>query len=154
MAPPLTARLRLSKVRRLSPAPKDLFAKKVFVVFARSADGAKLLRWGFAPGEESLVCSKSPRRLLTGVQFYWNEVDFTNIVPSSPHTSSRVFGYQPGTLCVRLAWRKRHARFESSGALAELPAVARTAVELHGCCARTSLAYAAERRSSANMLTA
>jgi hypothetical protein len=29
---------------------------------------------------------------------------------------------------VRLAGRKRHARFESSEALAELPAVARTAV--------------------------
>ena len=40
---------------------------------------------------------------------------------------------------VRLAGRKRHARFESSEALAELPAVARTAVELHGCCARASL---------------
>ena len=36
----------------------------------------------------------------------------------------------------------RHARFGSSGALAEQPAVARTAVELHGCCARTSLAAA------------
>jgi len=34
------------------------------------------------------------------------------------------------------------ARFESSEALAELPAVARTAVELHGCCARVSLAAA------------
>jgi hypothetical protein len=44
----------------------------------------------------------------------------------------------------RLAGRKqgRHARFGSSGALAEQPAVARTAVELHGCCARTSLAAA------------
>ena len=43
-------------------------------------------------------------------------------------------GHHPAT--VRLAGRKRHARFESSEALAELPAVARTAVELHGCCAR------------------
>ena len=49
-------------------------------------------------------------------------------------------GHHPAT--VRLAGRKRHARFESSGALAELPAVARTAVELHGCCARVSLAAA------------
>jgi hypothetical protein len=38
--------------------------------------------------------------------------------------------------------RKRHARFKSSEALAELPAVAHTAVELHGCCARVSLAEA------------
>ena len=43
---------------------------------------------------------------------------------------------------VRRAGRKRGARFESSEALAELPAVARTAVELHGCCARVSLAAA------------
>ena len=35
-----------------------------------------------------------------------------------------------------------HARFESSEALAELPVVERTAVELHGCCARVSLAAA------------
>ena len=37
------------------------------------------------------------------------------------------------------AWR---ARFDSFEALAEQPAVARTAVELHGCCARVSLAEA------------
>ena len=43
---------------------------------------------------------------------------------------------------MRLAGRKRHARFESSEALAEQPAVAHTAVELHGCCARVSLAEA------------
>ena len=43
---------------------------------------------------------------------------------------------------LRRAGRKRGARFESSEALAELPAVARTAVELHGCCARVSLAAA------------
>jgi hypothetical protein len=49
-------------------------------------------------------------------------------------------GHHPAT--VRLAGRKRHARFESSEALAELPAVACTAVELHGCCARVSLAAA------------
>jgi hypothetical protein len=51
-----------------------------------------------------------------------------------------MFGHHPAT--VRLAGRKRHARFERSEALAELPAVARTAVELHGCCARVSLAEA------------
>eukprot|EP00964_Phaeocystis_antarctica_P065486 scaffold39524_cov78-Phaeocystis_antarctica.AAC.7 len=33
--------------------------------------------------------------------------------------------------CVRLNGRKRHARFQSSEALAEQPAVARSAVELH-----------------------
>ena len=49
-------------------------------------------------------------------------------------------GHHPAT--VRLAGRKRHARLESSEALAELPVVARTAVELHGCCARVSLAAA------------
>ena len=43
-------------------------------------------------------------------------------------------------------WRKRHARFESSEALAEQPAVARTAVELHGCCVGTSLAEALLRQ--------
>jgi hypothetical protein len=64
---------------------------------------------------------------------------FTNF-SSSPHTSSHMFGHHPAT--VQLAGRKRHARFESSEALAELPAVARTAVELHGCCARVSLAEA------------
>ena len=53
-------------------------------------------------------------------------------------------------MCVRASpsdcaagWAgKRGARFESSEALAEQPAVARTAVELHGCCARVSLAEA------------
>ena len=59
---------------------------------------------------------------------------------SSPQTSSHMSGHHPAT--VRLAERKRHARFESSEALAELPAVARTAVELHGCCARVSPAAA------------
>ena len=43
---------------------------------------------------------------------------------------------------VRRAGRKRGAKFESSEALAELPAVARSAVELHRCCARVSLAAA------------
>ena len=55
-------------------------------------------------------------------------------------TSSHMFRHHPAT--VRLAGRKRHARLESSEPLAELPAVARTAVELHGCCARVSLAAA------------
>ena len=45
-----------------------------------------------------------------------------------------------------MACRKRHARFESSEALAEQPAVARTAVKLHGCCARVSLAAALVRQ--------
>ena len=49
-------------------------------------------------------------------------------------------GHHPAT--VRRAGRKRGARFESSEALVELPAVAPTAVELHACCARVSLAEA------------
>eukprot|EP00964_Phaeocystis_antarctica_P071827 scaffold43870_cov66-Phaeocystis_antarctica.AAC.1 len=55
-----------------------------------------------------------------------------------------MFGHRPAT--VRLAGRKRHARFESSEALAEQPAVARIAVELHRCCARVSLAAALVRQ--------
>jgi len=43
---------------------------------------------------------------------------------------------------VRRAGRKRGARFESSEALAEQPAVVRSAVELHRCCARVSRAAA------------
>ena len=44
---------------------------------------------------------------------------------------------------VRRAGRKRGgARFESTEALAEQPAVARSAVELHRCCARVSRAAA------------
>ena len=39
---------------------------------------------------------------------------------------------------VRRAGRKRGARCESSEALAEQPAVARSAVEVHECCARVS----------------
>ena len=61
-------------------------------------------------------------------------------MPGSPHTSSHMFGHHPAT--VRRAGRKRGARFESSEALAEQPAVVRTAVELHGCCTRVSLAEA------------
>ena len=66
-------------------------------------------------------------------------------MPSGSHTSSHTSGHHPGT--VRVAWRKRHARFESSEALEEQPAVARApAVELHGCCTRTSLAEALLRQ--------
>ena len=43
---------------------------------------------------------------------------------------------------VRRAGRKRGARFESSEARAEQPAVWRSAVELHRCCARVSRAAA------------
>ena len=42
----------------------------------------------------------------------------------------------------RAAGRKSGARFESSEALAEQPAVVRSAVELHRCCARVSRAAA------------
>ena len=76
---------------------------------------------------------------------------FYENVPGSPHTSSYMSGHHPAT--VRRAGRKRGARFESSEALAEQPAVARSAVELHRCCARVSRA-AALRRSSVNILTA
>eukprot|EP00964_Phaeocystis_antarctica_P060483 scaffold36079_cov54-Phaeocystis_antarctica.AAC.1 len=55
-----------------------------------------------------------------------------------------MFGHRPAT--VRLAGRKRHARFESSEALTEQPAVARSAVELHRCCTRVSLAAALVRQ--------
>ena len=74
---------------------------------------------------------------------------FTN-VPGSPHASSHMPGHHLAT--VRRAGRKRGARFESSEALAEQPAVARSAVELHyGCCARVSRAAAL---ISVNILTA
>ena len=56
-----------------------------------------------------------------------------------------MFGHlHPAT--VRRAGRKRGARFESSEALAEQPAVARSAVELHRCCARVSRAAALVRQ--------
>ena len=54
--------------------------------------------------------------------------------------SSHTSGHHLAT--VRRAGRKRGARFESSEALAEQPAVRRSAVEMHGCCARVSLAEA------------
>ena len=53
-------------------------------------------------------------------------------------------GHHPAT--VRRAGCKRGARFESSEALAEQPAVARSAVELHRCCARVSRAAALVRQ--------
>jgi len=65
---------------------------------------------------------------------------FLRTCPQLPHMSSHMSGHHPAT--VRRAGRKRGARFESSEALAELPVVERTAVELHGCCARVSLAAA------------
>eukprot|EP00964_Phaeocystis_antarctica_P003646 scaffold1962_cov59-Phaeocystis_antarctica.AAC.2 len=53
-------------------------------------------------------------------------------------------GHHPAT--VRRAGRKRGTRFESSEALAEQPAVARSAVELHRCCSRVSRAAALVRQ--------
>ena len=53
-------------------------------------------------------------------------------------------GHHPAT--VRRAGRKRGARFESSEALAEQPAVARSAVELHRCCSSVSRAAALVRQ--------
>jgi len=76
---------------------------------------------------------------------------FITNLPSSPHTSSHMFGHHPAT--VRLARRKRHARFESSEALAELPAVARTAVGGAAWMLRQGVASRLQRRSSANILT-
>ena len=55
-----------------------------------------------------------------------------------------MFGHHPAT--VRRAGRKRGARLESSEALAEQPAVVRSAVELHRCCARVSRAAALVRQ--------
>ena len=55
-----------------------------------------------------------------------------------------MFDHHPAT--VRRAGRKRGARFESSEALAEQPAVVRAAVELHRCCARVSRAAALVRQ--------
>ena len=65
-------------------------------------------------------------------------------MPSCSLTSSHMSGHHLAT--VRRAGRKRGARFESSEALAEQPAVVRSAVELHGCCARTSRAAALLRQ--------
>jgi hypothetical protein len=70
---------------------------------------------------------------------------FTN-VPSSPHTSSHMFGHHPAT--GQLAGRNVPSGTQDLRALRlwqrELPAVARTvartAVELHGCCARVTFA--------------
>ena len=75
---------------------------------------------------------------------------FFRTLPSCSHTFSHMCpGITQGAgtgLCGTMAWRKRHARFESSEALEEQPAVARTRVELQGCCARTSLAEALLRQ--------
>ena len=65
---------------------------------------------------------------------------FFKNVPGLPHTSSYMSGHHLAT--VRRAGRKRGARFESNEALAEQPAVKRSAVELHRCCARVSRAAA------------
>jgi hypothetical protein len=73
---------------------------------------------------------------------------FTNL-SSSPHTSSHMFGHHPAT--VRLARRKRHARFESSEALAELPAEWRAQP---WSCMDAAPGCRLQRRSSANILTA
>ena len=59
-----------------------------------------------------------------------------------PYELTHVLAGITRRVCAAGWARKQHARFESSEALAELPAVARTAVELHGCCARVSLAEA------------
>jgi hypothetical protein len=69
----------------------------------------------------------------------------------SPSTRAGLLG--TGAMLPCPSWSDTHmVRFESSEALAVLPAVARTAVELHGCCARVSLAEAL--LTAANMLTA
>jgi hypothetical protein len=61
-------------------------------------------------------------------------------VPSSPHTSSHVSGHHPAT--VRLAVGASGTQ-GLRALMAELPASgAHRAVELHGCCARASLAAA------------
>jgi hypothetical protein len=56
--------------------------------------------------------------------------------------------------CARLAGHKWHARFESSEALAELPAVARTSSRGAAWMLRPRVSLALQRRSSANILTA
>ena len=62
----------------------------------------------------------------------------------TPDQAGLMFNYHPAT--VRRAGRKRGTRFESSEALAEQPAVARSAVELHRCCTRVSRAAALVRQ--------
>ena len=75
--------------------------------------------------------------------------------PIRAYTCSQ-FGYHPATVPYGCAgWaQKRHARFESSEALAEQPAVARTAAELHGCYMGAALGCRLQRRSSVNIFTA
>ena len=84
-------------------------------------------------------CSGDAGDGIQGV-FSPNPPFFLRTCPQLPHMSSHMSGHHLAT--VRRAGRKRGAKFESSEALAELPAVARSAVELHRCCARVSLAAA------------
>jgi hypothetical protein len=76
---------------------------------------------------------------------------FTNL-PSSPHTSSHMFGHHPAT--VRLARRKRHARFESSEALLRLWQSCRQWRAQPWSCMDAAPGCRLQRRSSANILTA
>ena len=59
-----------------------------------------------------------------------NTAFFYELAQLAPYELTHVRA-SPGDYRMRLAGRKRHARFESSEALAELPAVARTAVEVY-----------------------
>jgi hypothetical protein len=70
----------------------------------------------------------------------------TQDLASRAHTSSHMSGHHLAT--GRRAGRKRGARFESSEALTEQPAVARSAVELHPDAAPQGVARCL-RRSSA-----
>jgi len=82
--------------------------------------------------------------------FFASRLTFVFCLSSSPffYERAQLAPYElthvrpsPGDWAAGWAQRtKRHARFESSEALAELPAVARTAVELHECCARVTFA--------------
>ena len=69
-----------------------------------------------------------------------NTYFFYELAQLAPYKLTHVRA-SPGDCAAGWAQAARK-RFESSEALAELPAVARTAVELHGCCARVSLAAA------------
>eukprot|EP00964_Phaeocystis_antarctica_P134604 scaffold98864_cov59-Phaeocystis_antarctica.AAC.5 len=92
-------------------------------------------RWGFMGSENAYKGGVfSPNTL-----FFYERARLR-----SPHTSSHMSGHRPAT--VRRAGRKRGARFESSEALAEQPAVARSAVELHRFCTRVSRAAALVRQ--------
>jgi hypothetical protein len=70
---------------------------------------------------------------------------FYELAQLAPHTSSQhMFGHHARRLCGWLgaSGTQDLRALSGSKAVAELPAVARTAVELHGCCARVSLAEA------------